>query len=111
MKKIEAIIRLSKFDDIKDALAEIGVLFFTLSDVKGFGLQKEKRAYRGSSYDPDYIARLQIDILTTDDKVDQIVKTIKESGKTNKVGDGKILVFNIENVYRIRNNDEDGDAI
>ncbi|MGK0387643.1 MAG: nitrogen regulatory protein PII [Maribacter sp.] len=111
MKKIEAIIRLSKFDDVKYALAEIGVLFFTLSDVKGFGLQKEKRVYRGSSYDPDYIARLQIDILTTDDKIDKIVSTIKASGSTGKVGDGKIIVFDIGNVYRIRNNDEGANAI
>lgn len=111
MKKIEAIVRLSKFDDVKDALAEIGVLFFTLSDVKGFGLQKEKRVYRGSSYDPDYIARLQIDILTTDEKVNQIVEVIRESGSTGKVGDGKIIVFDISKVYRIRNNDEDSEAI
>ena len=111
MKKIEAIVRLSKFDDVKDALAEIGVLFFTLSDVKGFGLQKEKRVYRGSAYDPDYIARLQIDILTADEKVDKIVATIKTSGSTGKVGDGKIVVFDIGNVYRIRNNDEGANAI
>lgn len=111
MKKIEAIIRLSKFDDIKDALANIGVLFFTLSEVKGFGLQKEKRVYRGSTYDPDYIARLQIDILTSDDRVEQIVKTIKEAGRTSNIGDGKILVFDIENVYRIRNDDEGTNAI
>lgn len=111
MKKIEAIVRLSKFDDIKDALAKVGVLFFTLSDVKGFGLQKEKRVYRGSSYDPDYIARLQIDILTTDEKVDEVVSTIKSSGSTGKVGDGKIIVLDVANVYRIRNNDEGPDAI
>ncbi len=111
MKKIEAIVRLSKFDDIRDALADIGVLFFTLSDVKGFGLQKEKRVYRGSTYDPDYIARLQIDILATDDKAGEIVKTIKEAGRTGKVGDGKIIMFDIDKVYRIRNEEEDKDAI
>lgn len=111
MKKIEAIVRLSKFDDIRDALADVGVLFFTLSDVKGFGLQKEKRVYRGSSYDPDYIARLQIDIITTDEKAEEIIDTIRKAGSTGKVGDGKIIIFDIDNVYRIRNNDEDKAAI
>ena len=111
MKKIEAIVRLSKFDDIKKALADIGVLFFTLSEVKGFGLQKEKRMYRGSSYDPDYIARLQIDIITTNEKAEDIIATIKESGSTGEVGDGKIVVFDIDNVYRIRNDDKGINAV
>ncbi|MFN6062467.1 MAG: P-II family nitrogen regulator, partial [Bacteroidota bacterium] len=92
MKKIEAIIRLSRFDKIRDALALIGINFFTLQDVKGFGLQKgEKMVYRGSVYDADYIARLQIDILTTDDMVDAVVDAIISSGKTGEVGDGKII--------------------
>ena len=83
MKKIEAIIRLSQFDRVRDALAGIGVRFFTMKDVKGFGLQTEKRVYRGSVYDADYIARLQIDLLTTNDKVEEIVNTIIAAG-TNR---------------------------
>lgn len=77
MKKIEAIIRLSRFEKVRDALADIGVNFFTLTEVKGYGLQKtEKLMYRGSTYDADYIARLQLDILTTGEKVDDIIKAI-----------------------------------
>jgi nitrogen regulatory protein PII len=111
MKKIEAIVRLSQFDSIRDGLANIGVRFFTLQDVKGFGLQKEKRVYRGSVYDADYIARLQIDILATDDKVDQIVNTIISSGQTGKVGDGKIIVLDVSSVTRIRTGETDEAAL
>lgn len=112
MKKIEAIIRLSRFDKVRDALAGIGVRFFTLKDVKGFGLQKgEKLMYRGSIYDADYIARLQLDILTTADKVDEIIATIESAGKTGEVGDGKILVYDIESITRIRTGEKDDAAI
>jgi nitrogen regulatory protein PII len=112
MKKIEAIIRLSRFDKVRDALADIGVRFFTLKDVKGFGLQKgEKLMYRGSVYDADYIARLQLDILTTADKVDAIVATIEDAGKTGEVGDGKIMVYDIESVTRIRTGEKGAEAI
>lgn len=112
MKKIEAIIRLSRFDKVRDALAEIGVRFFTLKDVKGFGLQKgEKLMYRGSIYDADYIARLQIDILTPSEKVDAIVAAIEGAGKTGEVGDGKIMVYDIESVTRIRTGEKDAEAL
>lgn len=112
MKKIEAIIRLSKFDKIRDALALIGINFFTLQDVKGFGLQKgEKMVYRGSVYDADYIARLQIDILTTDDMVDAVVDAIISSGKTGDVGDGKIIVYDVQEVVRIRTGEKGSEAV
>jgi nitrogen regulatory protein PII len=112
MKKIEAIIRLSRFDKVRDALAEIGVNFFTLKDVKGFGLQKgEKMMYRGSIYDADYIARLQLDILTTDDKADLIVETIAKAGRTGEVGDGKIIVLDVSTVMRIRTAEVGAEAI
>ncbi len=112
MKKIEAIIRLSRFEAVRDALAEIDVRFFTLSEVKGFGLQKgEKIVYRGSTYDSDYIARLQLDILTTDDKEESIVKAILESGKTGEVGDGKIIVYDVQQVVRIRTSERNASAI
>lgn len=112
MKKIEAIIRLNRFDNIRDALAEIGVNFFTLKDVKGFGLQKGKQVmYRGSVYDSSYIARLQIDILTTAEKVEEIVQTIVENGKTGEVGDGKITVVDVESVTRIRTSETGSSAI
>lgn len=112
MKKIEAIIRLSRFDKVRDALAEVGVNFFTLKDVKGFGLQKgEKMVYRGSIYDADYIARLQLDILTTDEKADLVVETIAKAGRTGEVGDGKILVLDVDKVMRIRTAEVDAEAI
>ena len=112
MKKIEAIIRLSRFDKIRDALALIGINFFTLQDVKGFGLQKgEKMVYRGSVYDADYIARLQIDILTTDDMVEAVVDAIISSGKTGEVGDGKIIVYDVQEVVRIRTGEKGSEAV
>lgn len=112
MKKIEAIIRLSRFESIRDALAEIDVNFFTLSEVKGFGLQRgEQLTYRGSVYDADYIARLQLDILAPADKVDDIVQAISQAGRTGNVGDGKISVFDIERVVRIRTGEENESAI
>ncbi|MCP3932119.1 MAG: P-II family nitrogen regulator [Bacteroidetes bacterium] len=112
MKKIEAIVRLSRFDRIRDALAQIGVNFFTLKEVKGFGLQKgEKLVYRGSIYDSDYIPRLQLDILTRDDKVDLIMDTILKAGRSGEVGDGKIALFNVEKVIRIRNGAINEEAI
>ena len=112
MKKIEAIIRLSRFEAVRDALADIGVNFFTLKDVKGFGLQKgQKMVYRGSTYDSDYIARLQLDILTTEDMVDQITDAIIRSGRTGEIGDGKIAVFDVERVTRIRTAETGAHAI
>jgi len=112
MKKIEAVIRLSQFDKIRDALAGIGVRFFTLKEVKGFGLQRgEKRMYRGSVYDADYIARLQLDILTTDEKVESIVETIVSSGRTGQVGDGKVVVYDVGSVVRIRTGETAEQAI
>ncbi len=112
MKKIEAIIRLSCFDQIRDALAEIGVRFFTMKEVKGFGLEQgEKLVYRGSIYDANYIARLQLDILTTDNMVEPIIKAITESGRTGEVGDGKIVVLDVQSITRIRTSETGADAI
>ncbi|MCB0580672.1 MAG: P-II family nitrogen regulator [Phaeodactylibacter sp.] len=112
MKKIEAIIRLSRFEKVRDALAKIGVRFFTLKDVKGFGLQKgETITYRGSTFDSDYIARLQLDILAHDDMVESIVEAILSAGRTGEVGDGKITVFAVDQVVRIRTQEEGANAI
>ncbi|MGB3547881.1 MAG: P-II family nitrogen regulator [Saprospiraceae bacterium] len=112
MKKIEAIIRLSRFEGIRDALAEIDVKFFTLSEVKGFGLQRgEKLTYRGSVYDADYIARLQLDILAGEDKVDAIIQAITSAGRTGSVGDGKIIVYDLERIVRIRTGELNESAV
>ena len=112
MKKVEAIIRTQKFDSIRDALAEIGVRFFTLSEVKGYGLQKGKTLkYRGSSYGAEYTPRLQLGIIAPEDQVEAILKTIERSGKTGEIGDGKIIVLDIEKVVRIRTGEQDENAI
>jgi nitrogen regulatory protein PII len=112
MKKIEAIIRTQKFDSVRDALALIGVNFFTLKEVKGYGLQKGKTLkYRGSSYGSDYIARLQLDIITTAERVEEIMDTITVAGRTGNIGDGKIIVFDIETTIRIRNGEKGPKAI
>jgi nitrogen regulatory protein PII len=112
MKKIEAIIRMSKFEEIQDALAQIEVNFFTLQNVKGFGLEKgEAMTYRGSHYGPGYIPRLQINILAAEEKIDSIIETILKFGKTGDVGDGKIIVYDVEKVVRIRTGETDGEAI
>ncbi|MEL6717115.1 MAG: P-II family nitrogen regulator [Bacteroidota bacterium] len=112
MKKIEAIVRLSRFDKIRDALANIGIRFFTMKEVNGFGLQGgAKRMYRGSIYDSDYIARLQIDIIVDDERVEEIVDTIMSSGKTGEVGDGKISIYSVEDIVRIRTGERGSDAI
>ncbi len=112
MKKIEAIIRLSRFESVRDALAEMGVRFFTLKEVKGFGLQKgEQLTYRGSVYDATYIGRLQLDILTTTEKVDEIIETIIKAGRTGEIGDGKITVIDVQEVTRIRTSETGAAAI
>mgnify|MGYP001814754826 CR=1 FL=1 len=112
MKKIEAIIRTTKFDAVRDALARIGVNFFSLKDVKGYGLQKgETHMYRGADLGADYIPRLQMDIVTSSDKVEEIMTTIEQAGRTGNVGDGKIFVYDIERVVRIRTGERDKDAV
>jgi nitrogen regulatory protein P-II 1 len=103
MKKIEAIIRSSRFDEVKDALNQIGINFFTFMEVKGFGKQKgEHVVYRGAVYDVGYIARLQLEIIVPDLKVKEAINSIKDAAKTGEIGDGKILVSHIEEVVSIR---------
>ncbi len=112
MKKIEAIIRTTQFNGVQDALAKIGVRFFSIKEVRGYGLQKgETRIYRGSELGPGFIPRLQMDIVTSGEDVDEIVKTIESSARTGEVGDGKIFVFDVEKAVRIRTGERDESAI
>lgn len=112
MKKIEAIIRSSKFEDVKDALQEIDINFFTFMEVKGFGKQKgEHVVYRGAVYDVGYIARLKLEIFAPDELVDELVKTIRSAARTGDVGDGKIVVTAIEQIVGIRTGQVDSSAI
>lgn len=110
MKKIEAIIKPFKLEDVKDALAEVGVEGMTVSEVKGFGRQKgHTEIYRGSEYTVDFLPKIKIDIVVADAQVESAVGAIVKAAKTGKIGDGKVFVSPIENAIRIRT-DETGDA-
>jgi|AntRauTorckE5430_2_1112549.scaffolds.fasta_scaffold00922_2 nitrogen regulatory protein PII len=112
MKKIEAVVRSSKFEDVRNGLSEIGVKFFTFLEVKGYGLQKGAHVtYRGAAYDVGYIARLKLEIFATEEKVESIINVIIKSGKTGEIGDGKVSVYPVEQVVRIRTGEQDEAAL
>lgn len=112
MKKIVAIIRASKFEEVKEALAKAGVNFFTYYDVRGFGLQKgELKVYRGAVYDAGFIARYKLEIILSEEKVDAAVNAIATTGKTGEIGDGKIYIEKLEEVIRIRTGERGKDAV
>ena len=112
MKKIEAIIRPFKLDDVREALSEIGVRGMTLTEVKGYGRQKgHTELYRGSEYKIDFLPKIKIEIIAADSMVDNIVSTIIKAAKTGQVGDGKIFVSSVEDVVRVRTEESGEDAI
>lgn len=112
MKKIEAIIKPFKLDDVKDALNSIGITGMTLSEVKGYGRQKgHTEIYRGAEYVVDFIPKVKIEIVVPADQVDQVVDTVRNAANTGKIGDGKIFVLPIERVVRVRTGEEDRDAV
>ena len=102
MKKIEAIIRKSKFDEVKKALHDVGVVFFSYCDVTGVGNEKQGHVYRGVVYSTSDIQRRYLSIVVTDEFVDTTVKTILETAKTGNVGDVKVFVTPVDDAYRIR---------
>ena len=103
MKKIEAIIQPSKFDDVKEALIAAGVEGMTISYVKGFGRQKgHQEIYRGSEYTVDVLPKVKVEVVASEDRVDVIVQTIKTAAKTGRIGDGKVFVLPVDQAYRIR---------
>lgn len=108
MKKIEAIIRKSKFDEVKEALNEVGIEFLSFWDVRGVGKQREGRVYRGVVYDTSSIERVMLSIVVRDINVEKTVNAILQSAKSGEIGDGKVFVSNMEQSYRIRTN-ESGD--
>ncbi|HEY5753981.1 MAG TPA: P-II family nitrogen regulator [Chthoniobacterales bacterium] len=109
MKKIEAIIKPFKLDDVKEALTEIGIEGMTLSEVKGFGRQKgHTEIYRGSEYTVDFLPKVKFEIVVTDENVQKAVRAIVDAAKTGKIGDGKVFVLPLEDAIRIRT-DETGD--
>jgi nitrogen regulatory protein P-II 1 len=103
MKKIEAIVKPFKIEEIKEALAEIGIEGMTVTEVKGFGRQKGKtEIYRGSEYVVDFLPKIKIEVVLGEDKLEEAVETIIKSARTGKIGDGKIFVLNVEEAVRIR---------
>lgn len=103
MKKIEAIIRTSKFEDVYEALTEIGIAFMSTYDIKGFGSEhSSSQVYRGTTYNVGFIPRTKIELIVTEDHVEEVVETILRVANTGKVGDGKIFIMDVEAVIRIR---------
>ncbi len=112
MKKIEAIIKPFKLDELKEALGDLHITGMTVSEVKGFGRQKgHTEIYRGAEYVVDFIPKIKVEIVVSEDLCDRVVETIISSVKTGKIGDGKIFVMPIESVCRIRTGERDRDAI
>jgi nitrogen regulatory protein P-II 1 len=112
MKKVEAIIKPFKLDEVKDALAEIGVHGMTVTEVKGFGRTGgKKEVYRGSAYVVDFVPKVKLEIIVTDDHVRQVVAAITEAARTGRIGDGKIFVSPVDEVIRIRTGETGDDAI
>jgi nitrogen regulatory protein P-II 1 len=112
MKKIEAIIKPFKLDEVKESLSAIGVQGLTVSEIKGFGRQKgHTELYRGAEYVVDFLPKVKLEIIAADEKVAEVVGAIEKSAKTGRIGDGKIFVLPIEEVIRIRTGERGTDAI
>jgi nitrogen regulatory protein P-II 1 len=112
MKKIEAIIKPFKLDDVKEALNDIGIQGMTISEVKGYGRQKgHKEIYRGAEYVVDFIPKVKIEIVVEADRADQVVDAIRKAANTGKIGDGKIFVIPVGEALRVRTGERGKDAI
>jgi len=112
MKKIEAVIKPFKLDDVREALSEIGITGMTVTEVKGFGRQKgHTELYRGAEYVVDFLPKVKLEIVIADERVDDCVEAITNAARTGKIGDGKIFVTPVEKIVRIRTGEQDSDAI
>ena len=112
MKLIKTILKPFKLEEVKDALAEIGIEGMTVSEVKGFGRQKgHTEIYRGSEYTVDFLPKVMIEVVVGDDVVDKVIEKILDAAKTGKIGDGKVFVLPVENAIRIRTGEKDSDAL
>lgn len=112
MKLITAIVKPFKLDDTRDALGAIGIQGMTVTETKGFGRQKgHTELYRGAEYVVDFIPKLKVEVAVSDDMVEQVINVICEASRTGKVGDGKIFVFDLNNVIRIRTGEQGNEAI
>lgn len=112
MRKIEAIIKPFKLDEVKDALNGIGITGMTITEVKGYGRQKgHTEIYRGAEYVVDFIPKMKIEIVVAAEQADQVVETIRTAANTGKIGDGKIFVLPVDRVVRVRTGEENRDAV
>ena len=112
MKKVEAIIKPFKLDEVKDALAEVGIQGMTVTEVKGFGRQRgHTELYRGAEYVVDFVPKTRIEVAVRNDLTDQVIEAIIKAAKTGKVGDGKIFITDIDRVIRIRTGETDDAAL
>ncbi|MBL4631511.1 MAG: nitrogen regulatory protein P-II [Paraglaciecola sp.] len=112
MKKIEAVIKPFKLDDVREALSEIGVNGMTVTEVKGFGRQKgHTELYRGAEYNVDFLPKVKVELIVANEQVERCIEAIIITAKTGKIGDGKIFVYDVERVIRIRTGEENEDAV
>ena len=112
MKKIEAVIKPFKLDDVREALSDIGITGMTVSEVRGFGRQKgHTELYRGAEYMIDFLPKVKVEIVISDDLLEQCIEAIIDTAHTGKIGDGKIFVYDVANVIRIRTGEENEEAL
>lgn len=112
MKMVMAIIKPFKLDDVREALSEVGVTGVTVTEVKGFGRQKgHTELYRGAEYVVDFLPKIKLEVAVSDDQLDRVVEIIQSSANSGKIGDGKIFVYQLERVVRIRTGELDADAL
>jgi nitrogen regulatory protein P-II 1 len=112
VKKIEAIIKPFKMDDVREALAEVGVSGMTVTEVKGFGRQKgHTELYRGAEYNVDFLPKMKLEVVLPDDQLELAIEAIMKTAQTGKIGDGKIFVCEVERVIRIRTGEENEEAV
>ena len=112
MKKVEAIIRPFKLDDVKVALVNAGIIGMTVSEVRGFGRQKgQVERYRGSEFTVEFLQKLKVEVVVDDEKVDSVINSITEAAKTGEIGDGKIFISQVDSVVRIRTGDLNKEAL
>lgn len=112
MKKVEAVIKPFKLDDVREALGDVGITGMTVCEVKGFGRQKgHTELYRGAEYMVDFLPKVKIELVVADELVDRCVEVIMETARTGKIGDGKIFVYDVARVIRIRTGEEDEAAL
>ncbi len=112
MKKIEAIIRPFKLEDVKIALVNAGIVGMTVNEVRGFGRQKgQVERYRGSEFTVEFLQKLKVEVVVENEKVNSVIDAIAEAAKTGEIGDGKIFISSIESVVRIRTGERDGEAL